>query len=130
MLKPSKIHKIILKNTHTHTHKESAPSFKDLPPTPLTSLSIAYVSSFFKDHTCSSVLNRSFGSTKKHYPEKCITESVLGKEEKIILNKSRCKKDVMWSTAEPERIFARIEFDPKKKKSSLLVKDQIRNNKI
>ena len=39
--------------------------------------------------------------------------SVLGKEEKIML--SRCKKDVMWSTAEPERIFARIEFDPKKK---------------
>ena len=97
MLKPFKIHKIIKKRTHTHKNNESAPSFKDLPPTPLTSLSIAFVSSVFKDHTCSSVLNRSFGSTKKHYPEKCNTDtvSVLGKEEKIMLNKSRCKKDVM-----------------------------------
>ena len=94
MLKPSKIHKL-KKNIHRNRNKESAPSFKDLPPTPLTSLSIAYASSVFKDQTCSSVLNRSFGSTKKHYPGKCNTVSVLGKEEKIMLNKSRCKKDVM-----------------------------------
>ena len=78
--------------THTERNKESAPSFKDLPPTPLTSLSIAYVSSVFKDHTCSSVLNR---LPKNIIPEKCNTVSVLGKEEKIMLNKSRCKKDVM-----------------------------------